>query len=71
MKALPDNRQAALAIQDGWKKMDNYSLAIDVGGTFTDIVLLNLTTGDLQLLKTPSTPDDPSRGFIAGIFPDT
>ena len=47
--------------------MDEYALAIDVGGTFTDIVLLNLTTGELQLLKTPSTPDDPSRGFIAGI----
>ena len=47
--------------------MDDYALAIDVGGTFTDIVLLNLTTGELQLLKTPSTPDDPSRGFIAGI----
>ena len=47
--------------------MDEYALAIDVGGTFTDIVLLNLTTGDFQLLKTPSTPDDPSRGFIAGI----
>ena len=47
--------------------MDDYALAIDVGGTFTDIVLLNLTTGDFQLLKTPSTPDDPSRGFIAGI----
>ena len=47
--------------------MDEYALAIDVGGTFTDIVLLNLTTGDFQLLKTPSTPDDPSRGFVAGI----
>ena len=47
--------------------MDEYALAIDVGGTFTDIVLLNLTTGDFQLLKTPSTPDDPSRGFIDGI----
>ena len=47
--------------------MDEYTLAIDVGGTFTDIVLLNLTTGDVRLLKTPSTPDDPSRGFIAGI----
>ena len=47
--------------------MDEYALAIDVGGTFTDIVLLNLTTGELWLLKTPSTPDDPSRGFIAGI----
>ena len=47
--------------------MDDYALAIDVGGTFTDIVLLNLATGDFQLLKTPSTPDDPSRGFMAGI----
>ena len=46
--------------------MDEYALAIDVGGTFTDIVLLNLTTGDIQLLKTPSTPHDPSLGFIAG-----
>ena len=47
--------------------MDDYALAIDVGGTFTDIVLLNLSTGDFQSLKTPSTPDDPSRGFIDGI----
>ena len=47
--------------------MDEYALAIDVGGTFTDIVLLNLTTGGMRLLKTPSTPDDPSRGFVTGI----
>ncbi len=47
--------------------MDDYALAIDVGGTFTDVVLVNLTTGDFQLLKTPSTPGDPSRGFIAGV----
>ena len=42
-------------------------MAIDVGGTFTDIVLLNLTTGDYHLLKTPSTPEDPSKGFITGL----
>ena len=47
--------------------MDDYALAIDVGGTFTDIVLLNLSTGEVQLLKTPSTPDDPSHGFMTGI----
>jgi N-methylhydantoinase A len=47
--------------------MDDYALAVDVGGTFTDIVLLNLATGDIRLLKTPSTPNDPSRGFITGI----
>ena len=46
---------------------DDYALAIDVGGTFTDIVLLNLTSGGMRLLKTPSTPDDPSRGFVTGI----
>ena len=54
-------------LESGWNSMDDYALAIDVGGTFTDIVLLNLDTGDFQLLKTPSTPDDPSRGFIDGI----
>ncbi len=47
--------------------MDDYALAVDVGGTFTDVVLLNLATGEFRLHKTPSTPDDPSRGFIAGI----
>ena len=47
--------------------MDDYALAIDVGGTFTDVVLLNLASGQVRLLKTPSTPDDPSRGFIAGV----
>ena len=48
-------------------QVDDYALAIDVGGTFTDIVLLNLTSGSMRLLKTPSTPDDPSRGFVTGI----
>ena len=56
-----------MANQAGRNFMDEYALAIDVGGTFTDIVLLTLTSGDIRLLKTPSTPDDPSRGFITGI----
>ncbi|MCY4366562.1 MAG: hydantoinase/oxoprolinase family protein [Chloroflexi bacterium] len=47
--------------------MEEFALGIDVGGTFTDIVLLNLSTGDCRLVKTPSTPEDPSRGFISGV----
>ncbi len=47
--------------------MDDYALAVDVGGTFTDVVLLNLASGEFRLHKTPSTPDDPSRGFITGV----
>ena len=47
--------------------MENYSVAVDVGGTFTDIVLCNLTTNEQIVHKTPSTPDDPSAGFLNGL----
>ena len=40
-------------------------LAIDTGGTFTDLVLL---IGDeIQTLKVPSTPNDPSQAVLDGI----
>ncbi len=42
-------------------------LGIDVGGTFTDLLLFNGTTGEIRLLKTPSTPDDQSVGILTGI----
>ena len=47
--------------------MDNYSVAVDVGGTFTDVVLCNLKTNQQNVFKTPSTPDDPSAGFLTGL----
>lgn len=42
-------------------------MGIDVGGTFTDLLVINSDTGDLQLLKTPSTPEDQSIGIVNGI----
>ena len=47
--------------------MANYALAIDVGGTFTDVVMSNLDTGESHLVKVPSTPTDPSLGFMEGL----
>ena len=47
--------------------MDSYSVAVDVGGTFTDIVLCNLDTNGQAVLKVPSTPEDPSAGFLSGM----
>ena len=47
--------------------MDNYSVAVDVGGTFPDVVLCNLDTNQQSVFKTPSTPDDPSAGFLTGL----
>ncbi len=42
-------------------------IGIDTGGTFTDVVALDERTGTLTTTKTPSTPDDPARGFLAGV----
>ena len=42
-------------------------LGIDVGGTFTDLVLYDAVSNQLTLLKTPSTPHDQSEGILAGI----
>ena len=44
-----------------------YAIALDVGGTFTDVALVHEASGRLWVTKTPTTPDDPSTGFIAGI----
>jgi N-methylhydantoinase A len=44
-----------------------YRLAIDVGGTFTDLLLFNESSGKLVLAKTPSTSSDPSLGVLTGI----
>ena len=43
---------------------EKFRIGIDTGGTFTDGVLINESTGEIQITKVPSTPDDPSRGFL-------
>jgi N-methylhydantoinase A len=47
--------------------MSDYALALDVGGTFTDVIMLDKTSGQLWTTKTPSTPDDPAQGFFHGV----
>src|ERR1700736_3916047 len=42
-------------------------LGIDTGGTFTDLVLVNVESGEQWLFKTPTTPDDASRGILEGM----
>ncbi|MEZ5738101.1 MAG: hydantoinase/oxoprolinase N-terminal domain-containing protein [Burkholderiaceae bacterium] len=44
-----------------------YRIGVDIGGTFTDFVLLDLATGALHNEKCLTTPDDPSRAVLEGI----
>lgn len=42
-------------------------IGVDVGGTFTDLVLADLATGELHAGKLLTTPDDPSRAIVEGV----
>ena len=42
-------------------------LGVDVGGTFTDLLLVDQASGAMRIAKVPSTPADQSDGFMAGL----
>ena len=44
-----------------------YRLGVDVGGTFTDLLLIRESDGEVYTAKVPSTPDDPSLAVFSGI----
>jgi len=46
--------------------VESYKIGIDVGGTFTDLVLW-ASGGDVAVAKTMSTPRDPSVGVMEGL----
>jgi len=47
--------------------MADYALGIDIGGTFTDIVVYDAVHGTTAAHKELTTPDAPHRGVIVGI----
>ena len=42
----------------------NYRIGVDIGGTFTDVVLWNVAGDETRQTKLLTTPDDPSRAVI-------
>ncbi|MBP0617419.1 hydantoinase/oxoprolinase family protein [Jiella mangrovi] len=56
-EAAPMKRRAGT----GWR------LGVDVGGTFTDLLLLDRASGRTHTAKVPSTPKDSSVGVLNGI----
>ena len=41
-------------------------ISVDVGGTFTDVIVLDEDSGDLRLEKVETTPIDPAQGVLQG-----
>ena len=42
-------------------------MAVDIGGTFTDVVVQDTDAGELWTTKTPTTPSDFAEGFMTGV----
>jgi N-methylhydantoinase A len=47
--------------------VSRYKLAIDIGGTFIDVVLFDAEKKLLTAFKLPTTPDDPAKGVVAAV----
>ena len=43
------------------------AVAVDIGGTFTDVALYDARSGQTWRAKTPSIPADPSQAFLTGV----
>ncbi len=46
---------------------DQFRVGVDIGGTFTDLVMINSTTGRLFNEKVLTTPQDPSQCVLNGV----
>src|SRR5262249_25294443 len=44
-----------------------YTIALDVGGTFTDVALHDRASGGLWIVTPRTTPTDPAAGFLTGV----
>jgi N-methylhydantoinase A len=42
-------------------------VGVDVGGTFTDLVMIDPASGSVRLAKVPSTPDNQAHGVMAAL----
>lgn len=47
--------------------MPSYHIAVDIGGTFTDVIIQNTDDGAIWTSKVPSTPLELASGFMSGV----
>ena len=45
----------------------NLRIGVDIGGTFTDCVLVDPVAGTFRVVKSPTTPADQATGFLRGL----
>ncbi len=51
-------------VESGISSQRRFRVGIDIGGTFTDCVIVDRSTGEIKTVKVPTVPSDPSVGFL-------
>jgi N-methylhydantoinase A len=67
---VPTGRKQALSIAKNMlmsSPESSLAVAVDIGGTFTDVALHDTASGQVWRAKTPSVPNDPSKAFVVGV----
>ena len=44
-----------------------YRVAVDTGGTFTDVMMFDTASGQIETVKVPSTPENPDQAVVQGV----
>src|SRR5215467_11893349 len=60
---IPDRRNCLTEENGGMA----WRIGIDIGGTFTDVALVEDTSGSVGVAKVPTTPDDLARGVLSAL----
>jgi N-methylhydantoinase A len=55
------------AVQPSSSSKSTLRIGVDVGGTFTDVLLVDDASGDFHVAKTLTTLDDPARGILDAV----
>jgi len=58
---------AGAAVSPAGPRFSRYRVGLDIGGTFTDFILLDCLTKAVRLHKCLTTPHDPAEGALAGL----
>src|SRR5579872_7056232 len=61
------HNQHALVQDSGMPDLARYRIGFDIGGTFTDFILLDVQRSEIRLHKCLTTPHDPSVGALDGL----
>ncbi len=77
LPVLDKPRPQAPDVKSGWDAMSAWMIGVDTGGTFTDLVAVEETSGAMRFAKVASVPADPSQAvmnaleeiFAAGVAP--